>query len=236
MRPYIICHIASSVDGRLLNYRWSQPFDGSSQGEVLSQYAKAGMELGTDAWMFGLTTAKAFLSEKFHSEKATNSENREPFIGEKSSKRWFIVSDPCGEILYTRSEVRGDNIIAILGTSVSDEYLSHLRENNISYVFGGEDGLDLASALESLYTVFGIKSISLQGGGIINGAFLNERLLDELSLIIYPGIDGLSGVPSIFEYVGKPGDMPAKGQSLQLKSVQQLDKGVVWLRYIFHKN
>lgn len=234
MKPHIICHIASSVDGRLLNHRWSLPYDGSTQGEVLAQYATAGMKLGTDAWMFGLTTAKAFLPEKFQVTEAKHSEIRNAFQGNKSSKRWFIVSDPKGEIRYTRSEVRGDNIIAILGTSVSDEYLSHLRENNISYVFAGKDGFDLKAALETLYSIFGITSISLQGGGIINGAFLNEGLIDELSLIIYPGIDGLSGIPSIFEYLGQPDDMPAKGQSLQLEPVRQLDKGVVWLRYKFH--
>ena len=105
---------------------------------------------------------------------------------------------------------------------------------NISYVFGGHDGFDLHAALGSLYTDFGIKSISLQGGGIINGAFLNAGLIDELSLVMYPGIDGLSGVPSIFEYAGKPDDMPAQGQSPELKPVERLDKGVVWLRYEFH--
>ena len=81
---------------------------------------------------------------------------------------------------------------------------------------------------------FGIRSISLQGGGIINGAFLAAGLIDELSLVIYPGIDGLSGVPSIFEYLGKPGMKPAASQTLELKSAGRLEKGVVWLRYTFH--
>ena len=27
-----------------------------------------------------------------------------------------------------------------------------------------------------------------EGGGRINGAFLNERLIDEISLVVYPGI------------------------------------------------
>lgn len=226
--------MASSVDGRLKNERWSHPSDGSTQGEVLAAYPKAGAALVTDAWMFGLNTARAFLSEKYKEAGTGHAGERKPFRGEKSSARWFIVSDPAGEIRYDRSEVRGDNIIAILGSSVSDEYLAHLRDMNISYVFGGHDGFDLHAALGSLYADFGIKSISLQGGGIINGAFLNAGLIDELSLVMYPGIDGLSGVPSIFEYAGKPDDMPAQGQSLELKSVERLDKGVVWLRYEFH--
>ena len=53
--------------------------------------------------------------------------------------------------------------------------------------------------MHRLRAEFGIETLSLQGGGIINGAFLKAGLLDELSLLIYPGIDGLSGVPSVFE-------------------------------------
>lgn len=49
------------------------------------------------------------------------------------------------------------------------------------------------------------------------------------------GIDGLSGVPSIFEYVGSATDRPAAGQSLQLLSAEQREHGVMWLRYKFHK-
>lgn len=83
---------------------------------------------------------------------------------------------------------------------------------------------------------FGVRSISLQGGGIINGTFLAAGLVDELSLVIYPGIDGLSGVPSIFEYLGKPGMKPAAGQTLELKSAERLEKGVVWLRSLRREN
>ena len=79
-----------------------------------------------------------------------------------------------------------------------------------------------------------MKSLSLQGGGIIDGAFLQAGLIDELSLVVYPGIDGAASSPSIFEYVGKE-QMPAKGQSLELMSVETLQNGVVWLRYRFHK-
>ena len=34
---------------------------------------------------------------------------------------------------------------------------------------------------------------------------VDGRLIDELSLVVYPGIDGLSGVPSIFETDRTPG-------------------------------
>ena len=64
---------------------------------------------------------------------------------------------------------------------------------------------------------------------------LAAGLIDELSLVIYPGIDGLASAPSIFEYLGGPDARPARGQSLELLSMDNLGHGVVWLRYRFHK-
>lgn len=102
------------------------------------------------------------------------------------------------------------------------------------FIFAVEDGFDLPHALEILGSEFGIKAVSLQGGGIINGAFLKAGPIDEISIVIYPGIDGLSGISSIFESVGAPDNLPAQGQSLGLKAVSQLGEGVVWLRYSVH--
>ena len=58
--------------------------------------------------------------------------------------------------------------------------------------------------------------------------------VDELSLVIYPGIDGSTNSTSIFHYIGKGN--PSQGQSLELLSVQTMENGVIWLRYKFHKN
>lgn len=64
---------------------------------------------------------------------------------------------------------------------------------------------------------------------------LRTGLIDELSLVIYPGIDGLATDPSIFEYLGADGTPPASGQALELLSASTLAHGAVWLRYRFHQ-
>lgn len=236
MRPKVICHIMSSVDGRLVNNRWTKPFNGKSQSDLIAEYAKAGLELGTDAWMFGLTTAReGSLPYKYVSKKINHELPRIPYHGHRVSVRMFIVSDPDGSIYYNTDKVRGDNIIAIISEKVCDEYLQHLQEAGISYVFAGDDGHDLNHALDAIGNEFGITSISLQGGGIMNGAFLKAGLIDEISIAIYPGIDGLSGIPSIFESMGSHDSQPADGQTLELTSAKQLAEGVVWLRYKVHK-
>lgn len=224
----------SSVDGRVINSRWSEPFDRRPQSDLTKVYAQLGAMLNTDAWMFGLNTAKAFLPLKFVGKKIEMEMPRVPFFAPRRSKRLFVFADPDGGIYYNTSKVRGDDIAVILSEKVSDEYLRHLQQAGVSYLFGGSDGTDLKAAMTTLHDKFGIKSISLQGGGIINGAMLAAGLLDELSLVLYPGIDGLAGASSIFQYVGGLTDQPAKGQSLELIDVGKCDYGIVWLRYKFH--
>ena len=112
--------------------------------------------------------------------------------------------------------------------------MEYLQKKGISYLFAGSKGDDLRTAMHTLAETFGVESLSLQGGGIIDGAFLQAGLIDELSLVIYPGIDGSAGSTSIFHYIGKGN--PSQGQSLELLSVKEMEDGVVWLRYKFHKN
>lgn len=226
----------SSVDGRLLNDRWTEPFDGTPASALLQVYATIGHELGTDAWMFGKNTLRAAFPEKFETDGcAVALDTPAVFVGDRRSERMFIVVDPEADIYFTSSVLRNDNILVIVGRNATKDYLVRLREKRISYVIVS-DATDLREGLETVGREFGIRCISVQGGGVLNGALLADGLVDELSLVVYPGIDGLSGIPSIFEYVGGKTPHPAGGQSLQLLSAEQREHGVMWLRYQFHNN
>jgi hypothetical protein len=52
---------------------------------------------------------------------------------------------------------------------------------------------------------------------------------------VYPGIDGLTGVPTIFEHAGTEDEQPATGQSLRHLTTETLEGGMVWLRYRIEK-
>jgi riboflavin biosynthesis pyrimidine reductase len=70
----------------------------------------------------------------------------------------------------------------------------------------------------------------LEGGGSANGALLRAGLIDELSLVICPVIDGGSGATSVFDS-GKTDLGPAPIERMALTQHEVLDGGVVWLRY-----
>ena len=156
---------------------------------------------------------------------------RSTYVADASATTFSVGIDAHGKLHYHTNRAEGNHVIAILGESVPDSYLDELRKAGVSYLFAGADGSDLSLAMERLAQDFGMRSILLEGGGVINGAFLKARLIDEISLLIYPGIDGLAGVPSVFEYLGQADERPAHGQSLRHMSTETLEGGMVWLRY-----
>lgn len=237
MRPQIICHMISSIDGRLQIERYSKLYNTDNQDLALDVYLDLDKKMMTDAWMIGRATVQAMgLTEVFKSDTNIPAEDRSVFVGEKSSKRFCVIFDSKGKVFFPINKFEGDNIILILGESVPEDYLAYLRSIGISYLFAGKDGNDLKLAMSILYSEFGIKSIMLTGGGVLNGAFLKAGLIDEVSILLYPGIDGLSGISSIFEYKGNDNDLPSNGQSLELKNIKQLEAGLVWLRYDVHRD
>lgn len=234
MKPEIICHIMGSVDGRLLPSRWTPPFDNTEAGALFKEYAAVGKLLDADAWMFGKATTREMFPYKFMSRSSGHPAPGKIHVGHRQSSRLFITVDPDADIFYTSDRLRGDNIVTVIGTDATDDYLAMLEEKGISYIVLA-DPADLRQAMEILYEEFGVRRISLQGGGIINGAMLAAGLLDELSLVVYPGIDGLGAAPSIFECPGASDVLPASGQALELLSASTRPHGIVWIRYRFHR-
>ena len=94
-----------------------------------------------------------------------------------------------------------------------------------------EDFEDTKSILEAINEHFGIQAISLQGGGKLNGGMLNSGLIDELSLVIYPGLDCQKDSVAIFDDTDS--DAIAKTR-LELISAEPKAHGAVWLRYKVH--
>lgn len=56
----------------------------------------------------------------------------------------------------------------------------------MSYIIAGKDTLDCQLAAQKLYEYFGIEMMLICGGGIINWTFLQQDVVDELSLLLAP--------------------------------------------------
>ena len=81
--------------------------------------------------------------------------------------------------------------------------------------------------MDSLRKYFEIHTLLLEGGGHINGAFVEAGLVDEVSLLLVPGIDGRHDIPTVFDGLSKSVTV-----ALKLKSVEQLESDALWIRYV----
>ena len=234
--PKIICHMMSSIDGRLLADRWTAPANGINAATLRSHYDQVASRFESDGWIVGRTTMEEIVGNNPpRVVEPTAAGLRATHIADRKGRNVAVAIDPHGKLHYGRDEAGGDHIIAVLSEAVSDDYLSELREDGVSYLFAGPGGSDLVGALEELGKAFGLKTLLLEGGGRINGSFLKAGLIDEISLLVYPGIDGLSGMPTIFEYAGGEDEQPAVGQTLRHIATETLEGGMVWLRYRVEK-
>ena len=231
MRPKIICHMVSSIDGRLLPDRWTSPAHGVDKDIIGTTYESVAKRLNADGWMIGRHSMAYFAQGQAQEGGEASPLPRSTFIADPEAKTVSVSIDRSGKLHYHTNIVEGNHVVAVLGEQVSDAYLHELRAAGVSYVFAGADGNDLPLAMDRIGQDFGVHSILLEGGGIINGAFLKAGLIDEISLLIYPGIDGLAGIPSIFEYVGMNSEQPGAGQALSHVATETLEAGMVWLRY-----
>src|SRR6516165_11843740 len=226
MKPYLICHMIASVDGRTSLRRW-RPVD-ESRGALFEQLHE---RLASDAWLVGRVTGQEYSKLDDYPRHTEKAYPREPWFVRRDAAAYGIVLDARGKIAWGRADIGGDPIVVVLTEAVSDAHLAGLRRDGVSYIFAGERKLDLARALEILNRELGIERLLLEGGGKSNGSFLRAGLIDEISLAVCPAVDGARGGPYAFDSGEDETDARAPLRSMTLESCEVLEGGAVWLRY-----
>ncbi|MDQ8153077.1 MAG: dihydrofolate reductase family protein [Gemmatimonadota bacterium] len=224
-RPRVICHMATSVDGRIVVNGWPA----SSAASVRAQYEQVHASYKADAWMCGRITMESMAGATRAEDDVAREYNgapREDFAAPGDHATYAFAIDPRGRLAWKSKEIDGDHVVAILTERVSDEYLAFLRARGVSYLLAGARDVDLALTLEKIGVRFGVRTVMLEGGGGINGGFLRAGLIDELSVLVAPVADGRVGMPTLFDLDGA-----ATPCHLDLEAVERREGGVVWLRY-----
>jgi riboflavin biosynthesis pyrimidine reductase len=222
MRPHIICHMLSSIDGRI---------DGAVLKGVYSddEYEITGDALNGDAWICGRTTMQQHFAE--HGEFVSKSRKiaglQDVFVARRAES-YAISVDTLGKLLWTSDDLDGDHLICVVSQQAPEDYLVMLREKGISYIVAGERQVALDVAVSLLTEHFGIHTLLLEGGGHINGAFADAGLVDEVSLVLVPGIDGRKGIPTLFDGMSLSTQTAVP---LRLKSVEKRKNDALWIRY-----
>lgn len=228
-RPRVIVHMTTSVDGRIKIRRWSKL---DADGVVEKAYEAVHDDLAGDAWMCGRVTMAGYAEGDPPTGYDGPAIPREDFVATRDAKGYAIGLDAHARMHWgSRNDITGDHVVMVLTHRASDAHLDALRRAGVSYLFGGTDDIDLAVVLDKLAASFGIRRLLVEGGGRINGAFLYAGLVDELSLLLAPAVDGLTGTPALFDHAGKPDDATAKSLRLTLLKHEPLGGGVLWMLY-----
>ncbi|MDN0060278.1 RibD family protein [Mediterraneibacter glycyrrhizinilyticus] len=229
-RPYVICHILSSLDGKI-----NGPFMGTqSAGSLAREYGRIRTEMDADAWMYGTSTAKEFTAHSTPVLKSDSPSVEGDFAAVDHAELYYVSIDTKGEIGWESGtfNIRGrdSHVIEILTESTPDAYKAYLREKGVSYVIAGSKELDCRIAMEKLYSLFHIKKLLLCGGGIADWSFLRAGMVDELSLLLAPVTDGGKGSASLFTQ--KTGITEGAPVEFTLQKTETIGDSGLYLNYL----
>lgn len=227
MKPYVICHMMPSVDGRLRTDRWEIPESAHNEYERTAETFKA------DAWVCGRKTMEEFATgRKRPTRRKTSKVPRKDYVvPHERGSHYAIALDSHGTLPWARGDIEGDPLIEVLTEDVADDYLEFLQDRGISYIFAGKRAghANLSMVLRKLRERFGIKRLLLEGGGETNGSFLRAGLVDEISMLLTPVADGRLGEPALFDVEA---EKPAKAVArLNLRSARKVAADMVWVKY-----
>lgn len=221
--PHVTCHMLGSVDGRIKQDIWGLD-------DPHKYFEESAAKIEADAWLVGRVTMQEFSSKKTYDLSPPHTTiPREDFVAEQPLRKYAVVIDPSGKCFWDVNNVSTEHVIEVLSEEVTDAYLAHLRDKKVSYVFAGKGELDLALALRKLKLLFGIERVRIDGGGHVNGSFLEAGLIDEFSLVLAPVADGTIGSPTVFE--AREGYEGRKATRFRLTSVEKIYGDFLWIRY-----
>lgn len=234
-RPYIFCHMMMSLDGKIMG-DYMETSEGKLAGDVFYDIAFGkNPYYKHQGWLSGRVTTDDNFT--FY-EKPELDENAAPvpkgdFVARPDAGMYYVSIDPSGKLGWKSNTLTyvdtTAHVLEILTKKASNAYKSFLRKLGISYIIAGEDALDYTLAMEKLKKLFGIETLMLGGGGVLNWSFIQAGMCDELSVVIAAAADGATETPSLFS--AKEGFSPAKAVGFFLENVEIKEGGSVWLRY-----
>jgi len=222
MLPYVVTHNQVSLDGSYLinHFKFNPEFFYG----LANQYE-------ADIFLVGSNTAKTgleiFLGE-IPDEEESDFIKPEPTPGSKCSL--WVIPDTRGQLfgllhMYRRSE-HCKSLLILTSKTTPKSYLDYLKERNYDYLEAGDDHVDLKKALELLSERFNAKRVLVDSGSILTNLLLENKLVNEMSIVISPSIAGNKGA-NLFRNLNT-------GESfteLKLQKSQAFETGEIHLVY-----
>ena len=203
-RAKVIIHMNTSIDGKI-DGEW----DGRPGDKISGDYY--------DDQLFKLGSANANGSNTIVMYAAKGHPDLSKYNGQQieyqdwvpdgiQSETWDVSYDRRGRAGWERNYFpyagRKNRAIEVVTKLAPKSYLAFLQSMEIPYLVCGEQEIDFAESLVKLRKYFGIKTMVLGGGALINGAFLKAGLVDQISLVVAPYISGDREKKGTFDTLG----------------------------------
>ncbi len=231
-RPYIVCHMVTSIDGKVTG-EFLRSKNGALAAEVYYEINRDYKNKGAQGFVCGRITMEESFTGGYYPDlsKYPAIEERVDYIPDSTGGYYAVAFDPKGRLGWKSNKIvdldgdpgyDGASIVEVVTDLVDPKYLGYLKSIGVPYIFAGKDVIDVKKALNVLYEKFDVKLLLLEGGSVINGYFLNEGCVDELSLVKSCVIGGKLDKPLFAE---------GKVKEFRLNDVRRYDDGVIWLNY-----
>ena len=171
-RPYIFCHMMTSLDGKIMGNFMEMPESGPA-GDAFYQIA-FGKEpkYQHQGWLSGRVTT----DDNFTMYRKPVLEEHAPqvpegdFVAEKAPM-YYVSIDPSGRLGWEKNSLAyidtTAHVLEVLTGQASNAYKAFLRKLGISYIIAGQETLDYDEALMKLKHLFGIETLMLGGGCLL---------------------------------------------------------------------
>ena len=228
-RPYIICHMVTSLDGKVTGDFLSQP-ECESACEI---YYDINRNLKSNGFICGRVTMEGSFTggyypdlSKYKSAKFPSGQKMD-FMLDDMTGFYAVAFDPKGKLGWKSNKIidpdgdpgyDGAQIIEVLTEQADDRYLSYLMDMEIPFIIAGKTEIDVNLALFKLKNIVGAETLLLEGGSIVNGSFQRADVIDELSLVV---------APIVADKDDKPLFMDSTSSSFELTKSQSINGNLI---------
>src|SRR3954464_14870226 len=109
MKPYLICHMCTTIDGKILGNRWGK-VPGQRAGGSAGLFETTAASFGIGAWMVGTTTMKEFQGKPQRLPKSP-ALPKSDHVANRRARRLGIGADAKGVLRFQENEVEGDHVV-----------------------------------------------------------------------------------------------------------------------------
>lgn len=123
-----------------------------------------------------------------------------------------------------------DRLILVTTNKNHIAYSLQEKYNNLDILF--YDALNLSALLSDMAEKYNVEAITIQSGGMLNGKFLRDNLIDYVNIVIAPLLVGGKDTATLIdgEAITSPQELH-KLKSLQLVECNQLANSYIQLKY-----